>query len=90
VKSKELNESVVKTRTTKYMYIEKMCEKSKCVFIVGQGRFYLTNCAMFLFSGTDSPSLKMFRKFATDGVSKDRFVPRTILSQELFITKFLG
>jgi hypothetical protein len=31
-----------------------------------------------------------FRKFAEDVLSKDCFVPRTVLSQGRFITKFLG
>jgi hypothetical protein len=46
-----------------------------------------------LFSGTDSPSLKMgtvCRKVAEDVVTKDCFVPRTVLSQGRFSTKFLG
>jgi hypothetical protein len=43
-----------------------------------------------LFSGTDSPSLKMFfRKFAEDVLSKDCFVPMAVLSQRCLITKFL-
>jgi hypothetical protein len=46
-----------------------------------------------LFSGTDSPSLKMgmfCRKFVEDVLSKYCFVPRTVLSQGRFITKILG
>jgi hypothetical protein len=58
-----------------------------------EGTFCPKKLCQVLFSGTDRPSLKMgmfCRKFAEDVLSKDFFVPRTVLSQGRFITKFLG
>jgi hypothetical protein len=62
-------------------------------FFCGSETFCPNNLYQVLFSGTDSPSLKMgtfYHKFAEDVLSKDCFVPRTGLSQGRFITKFLG
>jgi hypothetical protein len=59
----------------------------------GSGMFCPKKLCKVLCSGMDSPSLKMgtyCRKFAEDVLSKDCFIPRTVLSQGHFITKFLG
>jgi hypothetical protein len=46
-----------------------------------------------LFSGTDCPSRKMgtfCHNLVRDVVSQDRSVPRTVLTKECSVTKFLG
>jgi hypothetical protein len=58
----------------------------------GSGTFCPKIVPSFIFRDGQS-SLKMgtfCRKFAEDVLSKDCFVPRTVLSQECLITKFLG
>jgi hypothetical protein len=72
--------------------IENVWEIKMRVFC-GSGTLCPKRLCQVLFSGTDSPSLKMgmfCRKFVEDVLSKDCFVPRTVLSKGRFITKFLG
>jgi hypothetical protein len=64
------------------VYNRENAREIKLQVYCGSGTFCPNNCAKF-YMGT------FCRKFATDFVSKDLYVPRTVLSQGRFITKFL-